>query len=122
MIDDYWRSDEGRQYVYRQDAALWEVAKKVACQGYACAQGHGTRQEGAVRTGGRHEACHVRCGKTDETDRTAKGRGDGREQSRGKQKHVSSACGIHAKVLRIAVAQEQGIQRLHHQQSHDKSQ
>ena len=58
----------------------------------------------------------MRSCQSDEADGSAEGRGDGREKSRGEQKHVAHACCPHTEVLSIAVAKEQGIQGFHHQQ------
>ena len=52
MINDYWRSYQGRQYVYRQYAALGEITEQVAKQGNGCAKSHGVGEKRAVRATG----------------------------------------------------------------------
>ena len=54
-------------------------------------------------------------GQSQEGYRAAEGRGGGSKQARHQEEHLSYTAHIHAQAVRITVAQQQSIQRLHQQ-------
>ena len=101
-VDDDRRSHKRSNGIEGDDARIArEYGDDVAEHRHGCSGEDGGRHERLMIVGVENHACDVRDRESDETDRSTKGGGDGREQTSDEQEVVAEQLGVDPEVAGV---------------------